>query len=45
MGCDDCDDSYGIGFDHSLGGGVKLTGMVGSNNDSTVADLGVIFNF
>ena len=36
----------GIGFDHSLGGGVTLTGMVGVNNaDNTVADLGVIFNF
>ncbi|MGJ5618036.1 porin [Sulfitobacter sp. MF3-043] len=38
--------SYGIGFDHDLGGGVALRGMVGRNTgDQTVADLGVIFNF
>ena len=45
-GNDDLDDTYGIGFDHSLGGGVTLTGMVGeSNTGNTIADLGVIFNF
>ena len=45
-GADDLDDAYGIGFDHSLGGGVKLTGMIGRNtSENTVADLGVIFNF
>jgi len=38
--------SYGIGFDHDLGGGVALKGMVGRNTaDQTVADLGVQFNF
>lgn len=45
-GADDLDDAFGIGFDHSLGGGVNLKGMVGRNAaDNTVADLGVIFNF
>ena len=45
-GDDDLDDAYGIGFDHSLGGGVKLTGMVGRNTSkNTIADLGVVFNF
>ena len=45
-GADSIDDAYGIGFDHSLGGGVKLTGMIGRNtSENTVADLGVIFNF
>ncbi|MEP2642467.1 porin [Roseobacter sp.] len=40
------DTSYGLGFTHSLGGGVKLSGMVGSNADSnTIADLGVRFDF
>ncbi|WP_295313492.1 porin [Roseobacter sp.] len=45
-GADDLDEAYGIGFTHSLGGGVSLSGMVGSNTSSnTVADLGVRFNF
>uniref|UniRef100_UPI0025F70FA3 porin n=1 Tax=Roseobacter sp. TaxID=1907202 RepID=UPI0025F70FA3 len=45
-GADDLDEAYGIGFNHSLGGGVSLSGMVGSNTSSnTVADLGVRFNF
>lgn len=46
-GGDDANDtSYGIGFTHSLGGGVSLAGMVGSNAASnTIADLGVRFNF
>lgn len=45
-GADANDTSYGIGFTHSLGGGVSLSGMVGSNEDSnTIADLGVRFNF
>ncbi|MFK7744752.1 MAG: porin [Roseobacter sp.] len=45
-GADALDDSYGIGFAHSLGGGVTLKGMVGRNtSENTVADLGVIFNF
>ena len=45
-GGDDKDDTFGVGFDHSLGGGVKLTGMAGVNaNDNAIADLGVIFNF
>ena len=45
-GSDSIDDAYGIGFDHSLGGGVNLKGMVGrQNNKNTVADLGVVFNF
>jgi len=38
--------AFGIGFDHSLGGGVNLRGMVGRNSASNnVADLGVQFNF
>ena len=38
--------SYSVGFDHSLGGGVNLRGMVGRNSASNnVADLGVQFNF
>ena len=38
--------AFGIGFDHSLGGGVNLRGMVGRNSTSNnVADLGVQFNF
>ncbi|WP_415401228.1 porin [Tateyamaria sp. SN3-11] len=38
-------DAYGIGFRHSLGGGVSLQGGVGEVAGNTVADLGVIFNF
>jgi outer membrane protein OmpU len=45
-GADAVDETYGIGFDHSLGGGVTLQGMVGnSRGGDTVADLGVLFNF
>ncbi|MDW3224032.1 MAG: porin [Paracoccaceae bacterium] len=40
------DTSYGLGFRHSLGGGVRLDGMVGSNEKgNTIADLGVRFDF
>lgn len=40
------DTAYGIGFRHSLGGGVTLAGGVGSNvSGNTVADLGVSFSF
>ncbi len=46
VGGTDLDTAYAIGFDHDLGGGVALRGMVGRNNaDKTVADLGVQFNF
>jgi len=38
-------DAYGIGFQHGLGGGVTLAGGIGDNQGTTVADLGVIFNF
>ena len=38
------DDSYGLGFTHSLGG-ATLAGGVASINDSTRADLGVRFSF
>lgn len=42
----DQDTAYGIGFRHSLGGGVTLAGGIGSNVlGNTVGDLGVIFNF
>ncbi|MBW4706563.1 porin [Roseobacter sp. YSTF-M11] len=46
-GGDDANDtSYGLGFTHSLGGGVSLSGMAGSNAaGNTIADLGVRFNF
>lgn len=46
-GGDDANDtSYGLGFRHSLGGGVRLDGMVGSNAaGNTIADLGVRFDF
>ena len=46
-GGDDANDTaYGIGFRHSLGGGVTLAGGVGSNTaGNTVADLGVSFSF
>ncbi|GGX40911.1 porin [Tateyamaria omphalii] len=38
-------DAYGIGFRHSLGGGVSLQGGVGEVAGNTVADLGVRFDF
>ncbi|MFK7878621.1 porin [Roseobacter sp.] len=45
-GADGNDTSYGLGFTHSLGGGVSLAGMAGSNAaGNTIADLGVRFNF
>ncbi|MEQ3709552.1 MAG: porin [Tateyamaria sp.] len=45
-GIDAADEAYGIGFRHSLGGGVSLRGGVGSNiAGNSVADLGVVFNF
>ncbi|MEE4188091.1 MAG: porin [Roseobacter sp.] len=45
-GRDSIDDAYGIGFTHSLGGGVNLSGMVGrQTNENTIADLGVRFDF
>ncbi|MEM9636913.1 MAG: porin [Pseudomonadota bacterium] len=45
-GADANDTSYGLGFRHSLGGGVRLDGMVGSNAaGNTIADLGVRFDF
>ncbi|WP_299139178.1 porin [uncultured Tateyamaria sp.] len=40
------DETYAIGFRHSLGGGVSLRGGIGNNTaGNTVADLGVIFDF
>ncbi|MGA9411616.1 MAG: porin, partial [Roseobacter sp.] len=45
-GENDLDTAFGIGFDHSLGGGVNLKGMAGQDAfGNTIADLGVIFNF
>ncbi|CUH51059.1 porin [Shimia marina] len=39
-------EAYGIGFRHSLGGGVSLRGGVGQDTaEDTVGDLGVIFSF
>lgn len=44
-GVDD-DAAYGIGFNHSLGGGVSLRGGVGQSTAGvTLADLGVNFSF
>lgn len=47
FGGDDAnDDAYGIGFRHSLGGGVSLRGGVGQNiAGDTIADMGVRFDF
>jgi len=42
---DEKSDSYGIGFRHSLGGGVSLQGGYGRDRGTDKADLGVIFNF
>ncbi|WP_187431778.1 Porin [Roseobacter fucihabitans] len=40
------DTSFGLGFTHSLGGGVSLSGMAGQNaSGNTIADLGVRFDF
>ncbi|WP_299423611.1 porin [uncultured Shimia sp.] len=40
------DTSYGIGYSHSLGGGVSLAAGVGSNSaGNTQADAGVTFSF
>ncbi|MEL6465902.1 MAG: porin [Pseudomonadota bacterium] len=39
------DQTYGIGFRHSLGGGVSLQGGIGEIGDDSFADLGVVFNF
>ena len=45
-GIDGDDTAYGVGFRHSLGGGVSLRGGIGVNNeDNSVGDLGVIFDF
>lgn len=49
-GIDDQDESYGIGFRHSLGGGVVLRGGIGEVADSdgegqTTADIGIRFDF
>jgi len=40
------DDSYGVDFNHDLGGGVSLRGGIADRfGGNTVADLGVRFNF
>jgi len=40
------DDGVAIGFTHQLGAGSRVQGFIGQNNaGSTVADLGVRFNF
>ena len=44
-GANDADATYGIGFKHSLGGGVTLKGGVASDNGNTLADLGVALSF
>lgn len=37
--------AYGLEVEHSLGGGATILGAVSTNHGSTVADLGVQFNF
>ncbi|WIY26983.1 porin [Parasedimentitalea psychrophila] len=44
-GANDDDATYGVGFKHSLGGGVTLKGGVASDNGNTLADLGVALSF
>ncbi|AZV79859.1 porin [Parasedimentitalea marina] len=44
-GANDADATYGVGFKHSLGGGVTLKGGVASDNGNTLADLGVALSF
>ncbi len=45
-GATDAETAYGVGFAHSLGGGVSLRGGVGSDSaEVTKADFGVVFNF
>ena len=39
------EDSYGIGFTHSLGGATLAGGVARTLDDQTVADFGVRFNF
>lgn len=40
------DDAFGIGVDHSLGGGAELRAFVGQNiAGNTAADFGVVFDF
>jgi len=46
---DDDKQQYGIGFKHDLGGGASIRGGIGQSDkgddNTTLADLGVIFNF
>lgn len=44
-GANDADMTYGVGFKHSLGGGVTLKGGVASDNGNTLADLGIALSF
>ena len=37
--------TYGVGVVHNLGGGASIRGGVASNHGSTLADLGLQFNF
>ncbi|MEP5731592.1 MAG: porin [Sulfitobacter sp.] len=40
------DDGVAVGFTHQLGAGARVQGFIGQNNSgSTIADLGVRFNF
>ncbi|UWR22249.1 porin [Sulfitobacter sp. S190] len=39
------EDAYGIGVNHSLGGGVTLKAGIGEVQGNTLADMGVVFNF
>ncbi len=45
-GIDSTDDTYAVGFAHSLGGGVSLLGGVGQkSNGNTRGDFGIKFSF
>jgi outer membrane protein OmpU len=45
-GADNLRNAYAVGFRHDLGGGVRLAGMAGRNEEGdTVGDLGVRFDF
>ena len=45
-GLDTSETAYGIGFNHSLGGGVTMAGGVArATDEDTLADLGVKFSF
>lgn len=45
-GADYLQETFGVGFDHSLGGGVRMLGMIGrANGGDVIGDFGVRFDF